>query len=858
MHVWYHQPTIFGWRRFLLFLGVPALIVALITTGFLAFPSDAATGINQTLSFQGRLSRSTGGIVPDGYYNMQFKIYQDGDGISAGDTTGSPAGSLKWTESYVNNNANAGVRVVNGFFSVTLGSKTAFGSSIDWNQDTLWLSMNVAGSDNACTTFDSGTCTADGEMLPMKRITAAPYAMNAGKLGGKTAADFIQNGTSAQTADFNISGTGTANILQGNTQIITPAIDSDATGTLSVGNVAATSINIGTNLYAQDINIGTSAGGVKNVTIGSLSSISKTIIQGGGDGVSLITSTGDISLQSGAGRNINIGTFDQATTVNIATGGGGSTTQNVNIGSVLGSGGIIIQGGSAGIRANSSGGFVVHSNGSNYDMLAMQDAGAINMTIGSNSAFNINSRRTGESRFSVSDANAQVVVEYGTDLLVKSGALFSQGITIQGQTSYVSPLGTALGTAINIPNKQLANFESIMSFGVQGNSSASARGILIADARTVQHQATIGVLSPDENNILGFSWNGSNSVGYISNTANSLALQGGGLALLTATKNGSAANVGIGNDASAGYALDVTGDVNSSTQYRIGGNVALSSSALTFSAASAATISSASGQTLTLNGATGVNIKTGSTVNVTTSLTNIQIGTGSGTGTPMLLTLDKASSAPATGSTPAGSMYYDSTLKAVQCYNGASWGSCDTLPDTFVSLTPEYAGAVLQGSGDGTFTAGLCSSDLNINDGTSGQPTICGANETYNYYRWTTTNATNQDYNIFVSYQLPSTFSKFVSGSTSLMGRTDSTNSNVAYQVYRKANGGNLTACGSSQAVSSGAQSSWQKTTASGTADPANCSFAAGDTIFLKITVSAASNANAYVGPLNFAFSNVN
>ena len=77
-------------------------------------------------------------MVPDGLYNIEFKIYQDGDGaIGGGDET------LKWTETRESGNK---VQVKNGFFSVYLGSVTAFGSSVDWNQDTLWLSINIGGT----------------------------------------------------------------------------------------------------------------------------------------------------------------------------------------------------------------------------------------------------------------------------------------------------------------------------------------------------------------------------------------------------------------------------------------------------------------------------------------------------------------------------------------------------------------------------------------------------------------------------------------------------------------------------------------------------------------------------------------
>jgi hypothetical protein len=122
-------------RKLFPYLLVLGVLLALIFLPHV--PVHAATGVNQQLNFQGRLLNTAGATVPDGYYNVQFKIYQDGDGLTAGDTTGSPAGSLKWTESYLNNTSQ-GVTVVNGFMSVQLGSITPFGTNIDWNQNTIW------------------------------------------------------------------------------------------------------------------------------------------------------------------------------------------------------------------------------------------------------------------------------------------------------------------------------------------------------------------------------------------------------------------------------------------------------------------------------------------------------------------------------------------------------------------------------------------------------------------------------------------------------------------------------------------------------------------------------------------------
>ncbi|MEK9196111.1 MAG: hypothetical protein AAB914_01960, partial [Patescibacteria group bacterium] len=112
-----------------------------------------SVGINQQINYQGRLLTNTGAVVPDGTYNIEFKISQDGDGVlGGGDET------LKWTEARTGGNK---VQVKNGYFSVYLGAITAFASSVDWNQDTLWLSINIGGT---------GAPSWDGEMTPFTRF----------------------------------------------------------------------------------------------------------------------------------------------------------------------------------------------------------------------------------------------------------------------------------------------------------------------------------------------------------------------------------------------------------------------------------------------------------------------------------------------------------------------------------------------------------------------------------------------------------------------------------------------------------------------------------------------------------------
>ncbi|MGH7240870.1 MAG: beta strand repeat-containing protein [Candidatus Saccharimonadales bacterium] len=244
---------------------------------------------------------------------------------------------------------------------------------------------------------------------------------------------------------------------------------------------------------------------------------------------------------------------------------------------------------------------------------------------------------------------------------------------------------------------------------------------------------------------------------------------------------------------------------------------------------------------------------------------NVQIGGGVTGGPTTLLTLDRAASAPIAANNDAllGSMYYDTTQGKIQCYQASGWGSCGAASDTIVTISPEYTNAVFHApsatglAGVGTFTSDFCSDPLHINNGTYGDA-ICSTNETYNYYRWTSPQATPQTYGIYVTYQLPSTFKSFTSGSTAIMGRTDSGSSGgaatVTYNVY-KSNSSGLTSCGS-VSVASGTSASWQPGTATGTADPSTCGFSAGDKILFEIDVTANKDAKAYVGNLGFTFSN--
>src|ERR1039458_4456037 len=224
----------------------------------LAKPVQTWAATSNGHNFQARLESSTGAIVGDGYYNVEFKLYSASSG-----------GSAEWTEDYTYNNGNVSctgapngsgdcrVDVVNGYLTANLGSLTSF-SGINWDQQ-QWLTMNI-GTATGGVGVDSGAITWDGEMNPRLQLTAVPYAFRAGQLAdpantgstltwvaqgaahslqlpnesgtlcstgsvcagyapGSGSGSYIQNGTSMQpTANFNIQSAAigsVAAVIQG-------------------------------------------------------------------------------------------------------------------------------------------------------------------------------------------------------------------------------------------------------------------------------------------------------------------------------------------------------------------------------------------------------------------------------------------------------------------------------------------------------------------------------------------------------------------------------------------------------------------------------------------------------------------
>lgn len=187
---------------------------------FGAAPASAATGINQEMSFEGKVVNSNGTNITDGTYNMEFKMYSG----CTNEPTNNTGCTLVWTEDYLVSHSD-GVPFTSGTYAVNLGQYCPFSggtcnpsaandgntnSGVNWNSYPLYLSLQV-GNTSSCNPSGNNfqtSCGGDGEMSPYVLLTSTPYAMNANAVGGFTASQLGQLAA-------NQTWTGT-NLLQSN------------------------------------------------------------------------------------------------------------------------------------------------------------------------------------------------------------------------------------------------------------------------------------------------------------------------------------------------------------------------------------------------------------------------------------------------------------------------------------------------------------------------------------------------------------------------------------------------------------------------------------------------------------------
>ena len=294
------------------------LLIVFITTLFFVLSSQSFASSNKVVGFSARLKNSSGGIVADGYYNVEFKLYNQ-------QTDGSPL----WTESYHDSNGSVEggdnrVRVTNGYLSVKLGSITPFDQNINWSGN-LWLTMNIGGTEQEAVLANIPW---DGEMSPRIQLAATPYSMDSGAVGGKKINELTQLGQGVQVDGSNnssifINKTGNAHLLQ----LQSSGVDIftlSQNGNITLGSESDKSIALGSSSDGVGHNLAVSAGSGN----GEDSQGGSLVLQGG-SATGLNSAGGDIIIDGGTGANggsIIIGSANSGT-INI--GNSGSTTKVV-------------------------------------------------------------------------------------------------------------------------------------------------------------------------------------------------------------------------------------------------------------------------------------------------------------------------------------------------------------------------------------------------------------------------------------------------------------------------------------------------------------------------------------------------
>ncbi|MFA6000430.1 MAG: hypothetical protein WC783_05690, partial [Candidatus Paceibacterota bacterium] len=270
--------------------------------------NKAEAVFNKQINYQGKLTNGSNVAVPNGTYNMEFKLY-----------TVDVGGSAIWTETRTGVDK---VQVTGGLFSVLLGEVATL-SGVNFNQ-TLYLGVNIGGT---------GTPGWDGEMSPRKKLGVVPAAVEAENSANSTIADdTTTNGVvypawvTATTGNLPIKTSSTKLTFNPSTGALTVA--GAISAPTSSNTINGLIINSGALTGVSSIDtISTGATGLGFAGVGTLSSGAATALN--------ITSgtTGALNLDSGTTGTINIGTGTAGKTINIGT--NNTTADTILIGSAL-------------------------------------------------------------------------------------------------------------------------------------------------------------------------------------------------------------------------------------------------------------------------------------------------------------------------------------------------------------------------------------------------------------------------------------------------------------------------------------------------------------------------------------------
>ncbi|PSO43467.1 hypothetical protein BRC19_00375 [Candidatus Saccharibacteria bacterium QS_5_54_17] len=219
-HIFIGQLRV-SWALVFLVLAAPTLLLTLVPAE--DTPTNAAPQtVPHLINYQGRLTDNQGQALPDGNYNMRFRIYD-------AETSGTQLWSTTRCYSPDDGTTCDGtgtdqrVSVQNGTFSLKLGKVNALPGDIFTNP-TRYLEVELPTP--STNTNTSNPDWSEGPFTPRQQLNASPYAFNAEEIDG-------YDSDNIAILDENNTFTGNQNIFSGNT---------DSTTSLQVQTAAGSTI----------------------------------------------------------------------------------------------------------------------------------------------------------------------------------------------------------------------------------------------------------------------------------------------------------------------------------------------------------------------------------------------------------------------------------------------------------------------------------------------------------------------------------------------------------------------------------------------------------------------------------------
>ncbi|MFI5240417.1 MAG: hypothetical protein ACHQUB_01790 [Candidatus Saccharimonadia bacterium] len=167
----------------------------------------ASQTVPYKINFQGRLTDNNGNILPDGSYNIKFRLWNALTG-----------GSNVWEGDRVYGTSDYRVAVANGLFNIQFGDTTQGDPALSPSlfSGTFPLYLEVELPTPATATCNTNACASftEGAMTPRQSLASSPYAINADTLDGIDSVSFGQLSSSQTWTGTNAIDTTSANAFQ--------------------------------------------------------------------------------------------------------------------------------------------------------------------------------------------------------------------------------------------------------------------------------------------------------------------------------------------------------------------------------------------------------------------------------------------------------------------------------------------------------------------------------------------------------------------------------------------------------------------------------------------------------------------